>query len=125
MTGQDLPGSCVIIAVTGSGVCLSYFLFGLKTAITFAGITVAGIALKLTLSQKRATHSRKPSRKLASSRTKSRSVDDTAQSNKENIPPPVLVTPNGWVSKRRQIRQRSKPLEEISRLPNFDEAFFT
>ena len=123
MTGQGLQDSCVIIAVTGSGLCLSYALFGLKTAITFGAITAAGIALKLTLLPRRVARSRKASRKRASSHTKSLSEGAIAQSNKENIPPPVLVTPDGWVSKRRATRKPSKHSAAISRLPNFDETF--
>lgn len=123
MSGPDLQDSCVIIAVTGSGLCLSYFLFGLKAATTLAGITVVGIVLKHTLSPKRPTRSRRGLQKRASLRTKSRSAESTAQSNKENIPPPVCVTPDGWVSKRRNLKKRSTYLEDIPRLPTFDGDF--
>lgn len=123
MSGHDLPDTCVIIAVTGSGLCLSYFLFGVRAVITLAGITVAGIVLKRVLSVKPATRSRKVSRKPASSRIRSRSADATVQTNKENIPPPAYVTPGGWVSKRPRTRKASRPLEGVSLLGNFDEVF--
>lgn len=118
--GQDPADTCVIIAVTASGVFLSWCLFGFKAATTLMGITAAGIVLRHVSLRKPNTRSRKKSRPLHSSRTKSRSEGGIADSNKENIPPPVHVTPDITASYRRKTRRRLQPLEEISQSLNFD-----
>jgi hypothetical protein len=119
--GQDPADACVIIAVTASGVFLSWCLFGAKAATTLMGITAAGIVLRHMSSRKPNTRSRKKSRPLHSSRTRYRSEGNIADSNKENYTlPPVHVTPDLTVSYRPKTRRRLRPLEDISQSLNFD-----